>query len=183
MNNHETLFTYITQERARGVSDDAIRTALIAQGWQESQVRTMMRTALTLSGAQGFTISQLFRGRIGRLKYFGAGVLMALVYAVFVMLLAFAGLYVQTEQSVGYIMTTFITVLVYATAAPFSLGLSVRRAHDIGWTGWSVGWMLVPFLGFIYALILLLRPGQPSANLYGPPPNPNQGWFGAIFNR
>ncbi len=64
-----------------------------------------------------------------------------------------------------------------------SLGLTVRRLHDIGKGG---GWIFiscVPFIGGIWLLILMLTPGEPGENRFGPgsqsiqrkePPAPEQ---------
>jgi uncharacterized membrane protein YhaH (DUF805 family) len=186
MNNNETLFSYITSERRRGVTDDAILTALRGQGWDESSIRSMMHTALrelTSSGARAFSLTGLFRGRIGRWKYFAAGFVFSLSLALVVWTLAILGLFVSTSQSVGFFATVVITLFVYALAIPFSFGLTVRRAHDIGWTGWSALWMIVPVLGFIYALILLFRSGQSGVNMYGPPADGHQGVIDALLNR
>ena len=55
-----------------------------------------------------------------------------------------------------------------------SIAISARRAHDCGRSGWA---MLIPF----YNLYLLVAPGEPGANKYGPnPKNPtgsNQSTF------
>lgn len=46
----------------------------------------------------------------------------------------------------------------------------VRRLHDLGHPGWVALAMLVPFVDLGIAAYSLLRPGQPFANAYGPPP-------------
>jgi uncharacterized membrane protein YhaH (DUF805 family) len=42
---------------------------------------------------------------------------------------------------------------------PF-LALFVRRMHDIGKSGWNFLWILLPVIGWIYLIILLIRPSQ-----------------------
>lgn len=43
----------------------------------------------------------------------------------------------------------------------------VRRLHDSNHSTWSVCWLLVPIVGWIYFLVLLLRAGYQEANRFG----------------
>jgi len=51
-----------------------------------------------------------------------------------------------------------------------SLGVSVRRLHDINRTGWWVLIQLVPFVGFIIMIIFACLRGTEGDNKYGPNP-------------
>lgn len=42
---------------------------------------------------------------------------------------------------------------------PF-LALFVRRMHDIGKSGWNILWIFLPVIGWIYLILLLIRPSQ-----------------------
>lgn len=51
-----------------------------------------------------------------------------------------------------------------------SLGVTVRRLHDVGRSGW---WQLigvVPLIGWIALLVFMVQEGQPGVNAYGPNP-------------
>lgn len=49
------------------------------------------------------------------------------------------------------------------------LAVTVRRLHDVGFTGWFLLLYLVPF-GQLVLLIFMLLPSQPKENGYGPVP-------------
>ncbi len=51
-----------------------------------------------------------------------------------------------------------------------SLGVTIRRLHDSGRSGWNYLWVLFPFIGSIILLIFLLMPSMPAANKYGDEP-------------
>jgi len=51
-----------------------------------------------------------------------------------------------------------------------SLGISVRRLHDIGKSGWMLFIGLIPLVGTIWLFVLYLRDSQPGTNKYGPNP-------------
>jgi uncharacterized membrane protein YhaH (DUF805 family) len=51
-----------------------------------------------------------------------------------------------------------------------SLSLSVRRLHDHDKTGWFLLLSGVPFVGWIFFLIMMLTPGNDYENSYGPDP-------------
>ena len=58
-------------------------------------------------------------------------------------------------------------IISFAILLP-SLGLSVRRLHDINFSGW---WILVgflPFLGIIALVVFACLPGTEGENKYGP---------------
>ena len=49
-----------------------------------------------------------------------------------------------------------------------SIGLGVRRLHDVGKSGWMLLISLVPF-GIIYVIYLLAQKGDEDINQYGTP--------------
>jgi uncharacterized membrane protein YhaH (DUF805 family) len=74
------------------------------------------------------------------------------------------------------------TVLAGLVAAAFSVRLEnavnvllflptmsagARRLHDIGRSGWSLLWWLIPILGWIIIIARLARAGDPGPNAYG----------------
>jgi uncharacterized membrane protein YhaH (DUF805 family) len=62
----------------------------------------------------------------------------------------------------------YFRVLIIAAFIPFV----VRRLHDMGYSGWlAMGVLLLP----VVLLLLLLLPGTPSTNAYGP--DPKTPWF------
>lgn len=52
-----------------------------------------------------------------------------------------------------------------------SLGLAVRRLHDIGKSGWFILISLIPVVGWILIIIWLVKESDPTPNMYGPVPN------------
>lgn len=51
-----------------------------------------------------------------------------------------------------------------------SIGVTVRRLHDIGKSGWWVFIGLIPLLGLIVLIVFTIQDGQPGENDYGPNP-------------
>jgi len=45
-----------------------------------------------------------------------------------------------------------------------------QRFHDLGMSGWSLLWIVVPVINLYFIYLLLARPGQPGDNQYGPDP-------------
>lgn len=61
------------------------------------------------------------------------------------------------------ISSTWLGMLVIALFTP----PIVRRLHDLGYSGWlSIGMIAIPYV----SVFLLLLPGEPGANQYGPDP-------------
>ncbi|MFE0579254.1 MULTISPECIES: DUF805 domain-containing protein [unclassified Streptomyces] len=51
-----------------------------------------------------------------------------------------------------------------------NLGVTVRRLHDTGKSGWWVLISFVPLVGFIWLIVLLATAGQQQPNEYGQDP-------------
>ncbi|GAA5224799.1 DUF805 domain-containing protein [Membranihabitans marinus] len=48
-----------------------------------------------------------------------------------------------------------------------TIAVAVRRLHDIGKSGWMLLVALIPFIGFIWLIVLFVREGEPQENRYG----------------
>jgi uncharacterized membrane protein YhaH (DUF805 family) len=51
-----------------------------------------------------------------------------------------------------------------------SLAVTVRRFHDLDYTGWWILIGLVPFIGVIVLLVFAVFEGTPGTNRFGPDP-------------
>lgn len=52
-----------------------------------------------------------------------------------------------------------------------SIAVAVRRLHDIGKSGWWYFISFIPFVGFIWLIVLCCQESEPNSNKYGPNPN------------
>ena len=59
-------------------------------------------------------------------------------------------------------------VLILGTLLP-CLGVTARRLHDLGKSGWMQLLGLIPFVGGLIVLILCIPEGSKEANAYGAP--------------
>lgn len=61
--------------------------------------------------------------------------------------------------------------LLYLLAAIIPvLALSIRRIHDVGYSGWLFLLGLIPFVGGVILLVFYLLDSQPGENRFGPNP-------------
>jgi uncharacterized membrane protein YhaH (DUF805 family) len=67
----------------------------------------------------------------------------------------------------GVIQTLFLLANVV-----FGLAVAIRRLHDADLSGWWALIGLIPILGAVALVILLILPGRPTENRYGPVPTP-----------
>ncbi|MDP2676178.1 MAG: DUF805 domain-containing protein [bacterium] len=58
-----------------------------------------------------------------------------------------------------------------------TLGVTMRRLHDVGKSGWWVLISYIPIVGTIVVIVFLARDSQPGDNHYGPNP---KGILGSI---
>ncbi|MBD1552086.1 DUF805 domain-containing protein [Pseudomonas typographi] len=106
-------------------------------------------------------------GRIGRLRY--------LAWTFVFMLVGFP--ITLALLKVVYSLNAAVSLLLLGTVGVAALVVGVRicaqRLHDIGWSAWWLLLYLVPLGNNIFALVMLVMPGDPGRNRFGPPPPPN----------
>ncbi len=73
---------------------------------------------------------------------------------------------------IGYsINATWLSSIVSLALFLPSLGLAVRRLHDIDKSGWWYLLCLIPVVGWIVLIVWWCKESQPFDNQYGPVPN------------
>lgn len=100
-------------------------------------------------------------GRIGRVRY------LAYSFA-FGLLVLLATLLVASLAG-----DTVATWLAAAASAAIGIVVGGRRLHDLGRSRWIALALLVPVVNLAIGLWLLLAPGNPAENRFGPAPGPN----------
>ena len=106
----------------------------------------------------------MMANRIGRLEllfWYGASVLGGGIMLVIVATL--------TGATVGPYPHPLPQALIFIAASILGLKAVLSRLHDIGWPGWALILMFVPFVNVLALLLLLIVPGQKRANAYGEP--------------
>lgn len=100
----------------------------------------------------------VFDGRARRKEYwmfflfnFIAAIALAIIDAVLGTIALFYGIY-------------FLAILLPA------IGVTIRRLHDTGKSGWWIFIGLVPLIGGLWLLYLMVIDGTPGDNQYGPNP-------------
>jgi uncharacterized membrane protein YhaH (DUF805 family) len=125
-----------------------------------------------------------FSGRARRKEYWGFALFSIIVYVILWAIMA-AGIATAPRNADGSMGTPsplfwvgigLLVIYGLATIIP-SLGLTVRRLHDIGWPGWIVVILvilgIIPYLGIVAAilgLVIACIDTQPFVNKFGPPP-------------
>lgn len=108
-----------------------------------------------------------WRGRIGRLRYLayalGWGLLTTVPLLVLQTLVATAG------TTAFWLLQGLIMIVGIVVSAV----LGRRRLNDMGYKGWQVIGVFIPFVNIIVALWLIFAAGDAQPNQYGPVPAPN----------
>ncbi|WP_043308177.1 DUF805 domain-containing protein [Pseudomonas sp. ML96] len=105
-------------------------------------------------------------GRIGRVRYLG--------WYMGVMLLAMLGYAIAAGiMAVAPIIGGILMIPLVIATVVVSVQVGVQRLHDLGWSGWLLLINIIPVVGSVFALLMLVVPGNQGANRYGPPPPPN----------
>lgn len=107
-----------------------------------------------------------FSGRIGRLRLLAWHMIVGA--SAFVALLVVL-LTLKLSPTLG--ITCGATLL--TAYFIISVRISAQRLHDINWSAWMLLLYLVPVANLVLLLMMLLMPGTPGPNKYGPPPPPN----------
>ena len=106
----------------------------------------------------------VFSGRARRKEYWYFALFNMIFCFILVFIDVFTGLF---HEQVGFGVLS--TLYMLATLLP-SLGVTVRRLHDTGRSGWWILISLVPFIGGLILLIFTLLDSKPGENQYGPNP-------------
>ncbi len=101
----------------------------------------------------------VFQGRARRSEYW-------LFYLVYLGITLLFGV-IEGVLSITGSLTTLVA-LVHLLPA---LGVSVRRLHDHGRSGWWLLVALLPVLGWLLLLYFMLQRGDAQANRFGPSPD------------
>ncbi len=96
-----------------------------------------------------------FGGRISRRQYW--------MFALFSILV---GIVIGIVAGIIPILSPVSVLYLLAILVP-SIGLAVRRLHDIGLSGWFFLISIIPYVGMIALLLLLCLPGDAKTNAYG----------------
>ncbi len=102
----------------------------------------------------GFEKYATFQGRATRPEFW--------YWVLFSTLVSWAGSII--DFAIGSNFVVFIVNL--ALLLP-GIAVGVRRFHDTNRNGWWILISLVPLVGWLIAIIMLIKPGDPSANRYG----------------
>ena len=100
-------------------------------------------------------------GRIGRLRYLSYTFGGCFVANWLVTLLQYA-----LASAVGPLV---IPAAGYGVLVIFMALTTIKRSHDMNWSGWTALLVLIPFVGLIW----LFKSGSSNENDYGDPPPPN----------
>ncbi|WP_213940192.1 DUF805 domain-containing protein [Pseudomonas sp. dw_612] len=115
-----------------------------------------------------------FEGRIGRVRFLAWTMALTLVTLAVGSVLAIFGLaLISTDSTAGLILGGLLVFILVVALAFVSIQFSVQRLHDIGWSGWLWLLNLVPFVGSFFPFVIMVVPGNATANQYGAPPPPN----------
>lgn len=105
-------------------------------------------------------MKEFFSGRINRKNYFLG---MTIFIGIFLIIYWICTTYFQNVP-VLFIIILAGFVWIFTTA------IKIRRIHDAGYSGWFVLLACIPYLNFIFEIILLVIPGDTGNNKYGVPP-------------
>ncbi|MFJ7882309.1 DUF805 domain-containing protein [Pseudomonas sp. NPDC096917] len=107
-----------------------------------------------------------FTGRVGRLRLLVWNTVLTLI-AMLVSVLVLLAVKVSPTLGITCGATLSIAYLLII------LRISAQRLHDLNWSAWMLLLHLVPVANLVLTLLMLLMPGTPGPNKYGPPPPPN----------
>jgi uncharacterized membrane protein YhaH (DUF805 family) len=108
----------------------------------------------------------VFSGRARRREYWMFTLINFLVIFVLGFIAAFTG---DINGSVSE-LAVVVAIGYYIGIILPALGVSIRRLHDTGRSGWWLLIVLVPFVGSILVLVFMALDSQPGPNQYGSNP-------------
>lgn len=106
----------------------------------------------------------VFSGRARRKEYWMFALFNGLILLILGLIDKYFGLY-DHEIGIGLIGTIYT----FAVLLP-SIGVTIRRLHDIGRSGWWLLIALIPFIGILVLIIFNIFDSEPGTNKYGDNP-------------
>jgi uncharacterized membrane protein YhaH (DUF805 family) len=85
----------------------------------------------------------------------------ALVYLILISALTVS----TTSSMIPYAWNCFVVLALFA-----GIAISIKRIHDINWSGWAFLLFFVPIVNIIFWLFLGIAKGTSGPNKYGPDP-------------
>ena len=128
----------------------------------------------------GVYMRRPWEGRVSPSRFFLGNISVAVVYFIIALVLLIA----TGANNPNAIVPRSIAIIPFILYFPalFYIGcLIIRRCHDLGWSGWFSLIAAIPFVGWIFIIVLLFRSGNPDANKYGPPPG-GRTFLAEVFN-
>jgi uncharacterized membrane protein YhaH (DUF805 family) len=152
-------------EMAFAARDDAAAQAR-AQRQDAMKARRGHRGARVAAGNDGAGVFGLsFDGRMGRLKYATANlVMLALIYIPLILALQ--------RPTLGRIALLGVAALLLSA---LGMRLAVLRCHDCDKSGWWSMLLWLPTVNVIVTIVLACAPGTDGSNEYGEQPPPSSG--------
>ena len=103
-----------------------------------------------------------FSGRARRKEYWMFSLFGSIFFLVAALLDNLLGLTFDSGAPYGWIYLLYTLAIMLP-----GLAVSVRRMHDLGKSGWWIFISLIPFIGYIWLLVLVCTDSQPGPNQYG----------------
>lgn len=113
-------------------------------------------------------------GRLGRMRSIAWS--MVLMFA-----MAPAMLIGMLALRSSIVLGAILLAIIGLAAIVIGIQISVKRLHDIGWSGWLLLIAFIPVVGSIFQFLLLVLPGSKKSNRYGATPPPNSTGVKVLF--
>ena len=117
------------------------------------------------------------QGRLGRVRYIGYSMGLALLLYLAIAILGGAAAVLGQvesggEEALGWLGGGLLIILSLA-ALIVSILLTIQRLHDFNASGWWALLMVIPLVSLVLYLVLLIMPGTQDPNRFDHPPPPN----------
>lgn len=111
----------------------------------------------------------VFKGRARRKEYWFFVLFNVIISFVLTLIDGMLGT-LSVESGVGVLGVIYLLAVLLP-----GIGVSIRRLHDTGRSGWWLLIGLIPFVGAIVIFVFMLLDSTPGENQYGPNPKEAEG--------
>ena len=106
----------------------------------------------------------VFKGRSRRKEFW--------MFALYSTIFAFLSVFL--DSNIGFSKKTYgfgaLSPVYFTLVLLPSWGVTIRRLHDVGKSGWFLSIVLLPVIGFVWLIVLLCTDTEPRKNRYGRSP-------------